>query len=239
MITRLFGFSSTTSWSNIQFDWAIRCLCLGIVSCMSTSEVLGQARRDVILNAPQDLEWYDDLNDALEAQKLGQVVLALDLTRQKRTEVPAQLEGLTDLRYLILNRNRLENFPNWMANMKDLEVILADHNRLEEFPEVLLSMPKLRHVSLGENDLREIPLDIDLISQLEVLSLWGNALVLFPASLGNLAHLNTLDLLHNEMSLDEQEALRILLPEVQLILSEPCDCDFEAGFQEYPIRNHP
>ena len=230
-------FLSTSFWDKSRLHWALRWFCLMMSVCAGMNEVFGQARREVILDAPSDLLWYDDLDEALQAQELGEVVLALDLTRQKRTEVPRELEGLTDLRYLILNRNRLTDFPEWMAKMKDLEVVLADHNRLEGFPEVLLSMPNLRHVSLGENSLREIPLDIDMITQLEILSLWGNALVIFPASLGNLSHLNTLDLLHSQMNYDEQEALRILLPGVHLIMSEPCNCNFEPNFQERPFRN--
>ena len=38
----------------------------------------------------------------------------------------------------------------------------------------------------------------------------------FPASLGNLEQLQILDLLHNEMTVDEQDMLTALLPDVQL-----------------------
>ena len=85
-------------------------------------------------------------------------------------------------------------------------------------------MPHLEHISLGENALQGIPIDIDLIKNLKVLSLWGNVLAHFPASLGNLEHLEILDLLHNEMTVDEQDMLKTLLPNVQMNLSEPCNC---------------
>ena len=95
-------------------------------------------------------------------------------------------------------------------------------------------MPHLRQISMGDNELQGIPLDIDLIADLEVLSLWSNLLAAFPASLGNLEQLQILDLLHNEMTVEEQGMLMAFLPDVQLNFSEPCDCDFDTGFQSYP-----
>ena len=117
--------------------------------------------------------------------------------------------------------------------MTDLKAVVADHNRFRNFPEVLFRMPHLRQISMGDNELQGIPLDIDLIADLEVLSLWSNLLAAFPASLGNLEQLQILDLLHNEMTVEEQDVLMTLLPRA-IELLEPCDCDFDTGFQSYP-----
>jgi Leucine-rich repeat (LRR) protein len=201
--------------------------------------VWSQGRREVIPGAPSDLVWYDDVESAVQAQRSGQVILALDLTRNRLTDLPPDLMLLEDLAYLMVNRNRLQGFPGWLEELKDLRVLIADHNRISEFPDVLLRMPQLEQLSLGENFLTGIPLDIDNMASLEILRLWGNVLASFPASLGNLEHLQILDLLHNEMTVDEQNMLEALLPDVQLNLSEPCDCEFDAGFTTYPIRNRP
>jgi len=194
----------------------------------------GQARREVIVDLPEDVVWFDHLEDALQAQDSGVVVLALDLSRRRLRDLPTALTRLEDLRYLLVNRNRLDHFPDWLADMTDLKAVVADHNRFRDFPEVLLRMPHLTQISMGDNELQGIPLDIDLIADLEVLSLWSNLLASFPASLGNLVQLQILDLLHNEMTIEEQDMLTALLPEVQLNFSEPCDCDFDKGFQSYP-----
>ena len=194
----------------------------------------GQARREVIVDLPEDVVWFDHLEEALQAQDSGVVVLALDLSRQRLRDLPTALKQLEDLRYLLVNRNRLDHFPDWLADMTDLKAVVADHNRFRNFPEVLLRMPHLTQISMGDNELQGIPLDIDLIADLEVLSLWSNLLASFPASLGNLTQLQILDLLHNEMTVEEQDMLTALLPEVQLNFSEPCDCDFNTGFQTYP-----
>jgi len=194
----------------------------------------GQARREVIVDLPEDVVWFDHLDEALQAQDSGVVVLALDLSRQRLRDLPTELKRLEDLRYLLVNRNRLDHFPDWLTDMTDLKAVVADHNRFRNFPAVLLRMPHLTQISMGDNELQGIPMDIDLISDLEVLSLWSNLLASFPASLGNLTQLQILDLLHNEMTVEEQDMLTALLPEVQLNFSEPCDCAFDAGFQTYP-----
>jgi len=194
----------------------------------------GQARREVIVDLPADVVWYEDVETAVQAQRNGAVVLALDLSRQRLKDLPPDLMLLEDLTYLLASRNRLDHFPNWLADMTDLQAIVADHNRFRNFPEVLLRLPHLSQISMGDNELHGIPLDIDLITDLEVLSLWSNLLASFPASLGNLEQLQILDLLHNEMTVEEQDMLTTLLPDVQLNFSEPCDCTFDTGFQSYP-----
>ncbi|MDA0940328.1 MAG: leucine-rich repeat domain-containing protein [Bacteroidetes bacterium] len=209
------------------------------IGCGLANVVLGQGRREVVQGVPGDLVWYEDVEEAIVAQQQGEVVLALDLTRNRLSDLPEGLKSLPDLTYLIANRNRLQGLPKWLPELTDLKVLLADYNRISDFPEVLLGMPQLEQLSLGENYLTGIPLDIDNMTSLQILSLWGNVLASFPASLGNLERLQILDLLHNEMTVEEQDILKALLPEVQLNLSEPCDCEFDTGFSTYPIRNQP
>lgn len=196
----------------------------------------GQARREVVQNVPADVVWYEDVEQAVQAQVNGEVVLAVDLSRQRLKTLPPDLMLLHDLTYLIVSRNKLESFPDWLQEKTDLKALVADHNRIQDFPEVLLKMPHVEQLSLGENYLRGIPLDIDMMAGLEILSLWGNVLARFPASLGNLEQLQILDLLHNEMTVEEQDMLQALLPDVQLNLSEPCDCEFDTGFTTYPTE---
>ena len=196
--------------------------------------VSGQARREVVQNTPMDLVWHEDLEAAHHAMSQGELVLAIDLSRNKLKSLPDGLRQFKDVRYLLLNRNRLRNLPDWMAELGQLQALILDHNRFDDFPGVLLDMPHIQQLSIGENYLRSIPLDIDQMEDMQYLSLWGNVLASFPASLGDLSQLKVLDLLHNEMTKDEQEMLRELLPDVQLNMSQPCNCRFETGFTSYP-----
>lgn len=211
------------------------CLALMALTFMlMPSKASGQARRDVVQNTPADLVWHDDMEEALGAMSNGELVLAIDLSRNRLKTLPEELLQFRDLRYLLLNRNRLRDLPGWLPQLRQLQALILDHNRFDNVPEVLLSMPQMEQLSIGENYLRGIPLDIDHMRGLQYLSLWGNVLASFPASLGDLPDLKVLDLLHNEMTVDEQEMLRELLPEVQLNMSQPCNCRFDTGFSSYP-----
>ena len=137
----------------------------------------GQARREVVQNVPADVVWYD-VEQAVQAQTNGEVVLAVDLSRQRLKTLP-DLMLFNDLTYLIVSRNKLESFSIGFKKT-DLKASVADHNRIQDFPEVLLKMPHVEHLSLGENYLRGIPLDIDMMEGLEILSLWGNVPARFP-----------------------------------------------------------
>ena len=217
------------------FRTATSCVVLLSVICMSVPLTgAGQARRDVVQNTPVDLVWHDGLEEAEAARSAGELVLAIDLSRNRLKSLPEGLRQFNDLRYLLLNRNRLRELPDWLPELAQLQALILDHNRFDDFPEVLLSMPQLEQLSIGENYLRGIPLDIDHMQGLHYLSLWGNVLASFPASLGDLPNLKVLDLLHNEMTMDEQEMLKELLPEVQLNMSQPCNCKFDTGFSSYP-----
>ena len=82
-------------------------------------------------------------------------------------------------------------------------------------------------LSLGDNFIEEIPLDVDHMASLRHLGLWGNLIGRYPASLGDLPNLRTLDLLHNDMTAEEQELVSSMLPQVKVLMSEPCLCEFQ------------
>ena len=54
--------------------------------------------------------WYEDVEQAVEAQVNGEVVLAVDLSRQRLKTLPQDLM-LLDLTYLIVSRSKLSRFP--------------------------------------------------------------------------------------------------------------------------------
>ena len=68
----------------------------------------GQARRSR-WNVPADVVWYEDVEQAVQAQTNGEVVLAVDLSRQRLKTLPPDLMLLHDLTYLIVSRNKLES----------------------------------------------------------------------------------------------------------------------------------
>ena len=118
----------------------------------------GQARREVVQNVPADVVWYEDVEQAVQAQTNGEVVLAVDLSRQRLKTLPQDLMLLHDLTYLIVSRNKLESFPDWLQEKTDLKALVADHNRIQDFPEVLLKMyPDARIIVTHRDHLEAVP----------------------------------------------------------------------------------
>jgi len=204
--------------------WRVGLLLVAITTC---TLAWGQARREGIPGVGAGTVWFDDLNEALTAHRDGTPVVALDLTRRKLQTLPRDLVELSALRVLMLHKNRLNDLPPWLAEMESLKVLLLDQNRFDTFPEVLLRMERLETLSLGDNFIEEIPLDVDHMASLRHLGLWGNLIGRYPASLGDLPNLRTLDLLHNDMTAEEQELVSSMLPQVKVLMSEPCLCEFQ------------
>ena len=95
------------------FLTTIPCLVLLALTCMSVPfKAMGQARRDVVQNTPADLVWHDSVEEAQMAMSNGELVLAIDLSRNRLKSLPDGLQQFKDLRYLLLNRNRLRDLPD-------------------------------------------------------------------------------------------------------------------------------
>jgi Leucine-rich repeat (LRR) protein len=169
---------------------------------------------------------YTSLEAALAVED-PHTVYRLDLSRQRLKTVPEELARFTELRELRLDRNKLKTLPAFLASFSHLEIFSAEENELTAFPDAMWSWPRLKELRLGDNWIEAIPLNIDACQELNVLALWSNVIGTFPASLSELPQLQRLDLLNNEMTAEEQELLRIWLPDVQLDLSQPCRCEFE------------
>jgi len=169
---------------------------------------------------------YRSIEEALAQQALGQPVYRLDLSRQGLREAPHEIAALTDLRELRLRKNRLSALPDSWSTLTHLEEFDASLNRLAAFPPVILHWTQLRHLDLGDNNLDGLPEDIDVLRKLEILSVWSNPLERYPASLSDLPALQKLDLLHNLLDPEEHQWIQELLPGVVVILSPPCQCDF-------------
>jgi hypothetical protein len=170
---------------------------------------------------------HTSLEKAVAAENSGTPVLALDLSKDKLTDIPEEIREFKSLEKLILNKNKLDSLPVWLKELKHLNYIQADKNLFETFPPVLLEMDSLRVIKLGDNMIDAIPIDIDQLDHLEWLGLWSNVIRDFPASLGDLISLKVLDILYNDMTFEEQSWLKELLPGIIIEMSEPCRCNFD------------
>ena len=183
--------------------------------------------------AAQSVDWqaapvYTSIESAQAARAAGQPVYRIDLTKKRLRTFPAALAEWTELREVILDRNKLTRIDEDLTSWAFLERFSAVSNSLEAFPASSMAWTALRELDLGDNAIDSIPLDIDQLGGLRTLNLWSNVIAHYPASLGDMPHLETLDLQYNDMTLEEQELLKSWLPlSVSVNLSAPCRCDFD------------
>lgn len=216
------------NWKPLRGRWrSFACHAFTLVVTCSLNSVSMTAQDDELAHWTES-QVFEDLEEAAEARRNGVPIFRLDLSKQRRSEIPAEILEWTELREVILDRNRLKSIGPELKQLVFLERFAVNSNQLEHFPTVLTQMPHLKTLEMGDNMIDSIPLNIDRIEALESLELWDNVLAYFPASLSDLPNLHRLDLLHNDMVFEEQEALRNWLPShVELILSAPCRCDFD------------
>lgn len=167
---------------------------------------------------------YTDIEKALENPE---IVCRLDLTRKRLKEVPEDILQFKNLQELNLNRNKLDSLPPWLNQLQNLMIFSASRNEIETIPKEICRLPELHVLDMSNNYLKAIPKNIHKAKKLEELILWSNLISNFPPTLAQCENLKLVDLLHNEMSVNEQERIKFLLPDIELIMSPPCQCEFD------------
>lgn len=120
------------------------------------------------------------------------------------------LDNLTNLTYLDLSYNQLENIPESIGNLKVLKILILAHNNLRELQDSLSHATSLTYLNLGHNQLETIPKSIENLTNVEELNLSNNLLRSIPNSIVALTHLKRLNLYQNT-------TLNSLPPEILLL----------------------
>jgi len=164
---------------------------------------------------------YTSLESALQNREL---VLRLDLSKQKLMSVPDELFQLTNLQELRLNKCRIIQFPERFSELPSLQILQCQHNEIESIPHSICAVTHLKVLDLADNLIELIPDEIDRLAELETLALWDNPINYYPERLTEMQKLRVLDVLNNAMSRDTQERLKSGLPNCKIIMSPPCPC---------------
>jgi Leucine-rich repeat (LRR) protein len=154
-------------------------------------------------------------------------VIKLDLSKQKLDSFPKEIFLLPNLQYLDLKKNRISFVPNEISELKKLQYLNLSKNRLDSLPESIGNLTHLKVLSVSQNYLVKLPESIGNLKQLEVLDLWSNDLRFFPESMKELKMLKMVDLRVINLSPNEKEYLKRLLPETtKIYFSNGCSCGF-------------
>ncbi|EPG49490.1 leucine rich repeat protein [Leptospira kirschneri serovar Cynopteri str. 3522 CT] len=89
------------------------------------------------------------------------------------------------------------------------------YNQLTTFPKEIEQLKNLQVLDLGSNQLTTLPEEIEQLKNLQVLDLGSNQLTTLPEGIGQLQNLQ-LYLNNNQLSSEEKERIRKLLPKCQI-----------------------
>jgi len=127
-------------------------------------------------SSPDCLE-FDSLE---EAARNPVDVCDLNLENNNLTEVPREVQQMTNLVLLLLPHNHIAALPNWIGDLKNLEVLDVSDNDLSELPNEIGGLVNLSSLSANYNQLLLLPDSIERMSKLQSLKLSVNRLAELP-----------------------------------------------------------
>lgn len=151
-------------------------------------------------------------------------VFKLDLSRQKRKEVPLQVRSLKKLQVLKLSHNQLREVPAWIGELTHLQVVDFGYNKLAALPDEIGSCRELTFLGLNRNLIITLPRTIGQLEKLNVIEMWDNEVNYLPEEIKYLHNLRVFELRGILFSEQEQQQIRGLLPETDIYFSPSCNC---------------
>lgn len=124
----------------------------------------------------------------------------LDLSENK---LPAEnlkkLGGLSKLKTLAIDSNKLSSLPAELCTLNDLQSLSAAKNSLTALPDALGALGKLKTLNLSHNSLSSLPESMCAMVSLQTLDCSANKLQALPAGFGHLAALASAGFANNQL----------------------------------------
>ncbi|MEH1771810.1 COR domain-containing protein [Nostoc sp.] len=148
-------------------------------------------------NTPQ--RFLEKIRQAKD-KKLKELDLSNDWDRdskEKLTEIPAEVFELEWLEVLNLSGNQLTTLPEAITCLQQLTFLYLSGNQLTTLPEAITRLQQLTYLGLSLNQLTTLPEAIIRLQQLTYLGLSFNQLTTLPEAITRLQQLTSLDLSDN------------------------------------------
>jgi len=117
--------------------------------------------------------YFNNLEIALRNPDL---VIELDLSNQRLSELPFNISYLKNLKILNLSSNNLKELSISITYLENLEVLILDNNYLTDLNSSFGYFKNLRELSLKYNNLNSLSSSLGYLKSLEFLDLTGNNL---------------------------------------------------------------
>jgi hypothetical protein len=174
--------------------------------------------------SPADLDTAKVYTSMEGAMKYPELVLRLDLSKQKLGSIPDDVFRLNNLQELRMDKCRLSELPDGFNAFPLLQSLRLQHNEIDSIPPTIFGLKHLRILDVADNIVECIPDEIDQLTSLETLAIWDNPITYYPERLTEMQQLKVLDVLNNAMSRETQQRLKVGLPNCRIVMSPPCAC---------------
>jgi Leucine-rich repeat (LRR) protein len=119
---------------------------------------------------------------------------------EKLSELPKELDQLTQLQTLNLSGNALSALPESLGQLRQLKTLNLSTNQLTALAKQIGQLTQLRTLSLSNNQLTTLPKAVGQLTQLETLNLSNNQLTALPEAIDQLTQLKSADFSKNQLT---------------------------------------
>lgn len=140
----------------------------------------------------------------------------LNLADNDIEKLSPDIDRLSKLNELFLDRNKLTELPSAMAKLERLSRLSLSGNMFSEFPSVITQMKNLQELDLSSSGITVIPDDISALQQLQKLNISGNNITTLPDSFYSLSGLKELRINLKKLDREERKKLKKELNEVKI-----------------------
>lgn len=150
-------------------------------------------------------------------------VLAVDLKKMNLTELPEELFRFTKIEHLDISKNKFTNVTG-LEYFPQLRYLNIEKNKLDYFPISICQLKNIETLIINRNNISSIPLCIEYCQKLKFIDLWGTSVTGLPEEMTRITTLEKIDFSDVQINKQGQERLKAMFPNVKLLLSPPCNC---------------
>ena len=137
------------------------------------------------------------------------------------SSIPVGVYQCSNLVHLRFRRTHIRELPPGIVSATFLKSLNLAHTDITRFPRAVLKLRNLEELDLSFTGVSYLPAEIAQMKNLKILKLRGTHIAALPDGLD---HLEKIDLQMNDLSREQQEALRCQYPQVKIYFSSPCNC---------------